>query len=127
EMKPVGNKISLFDYQIVNGCQTSYVLYENKNKIDETLYVPIKIICLNRDSEIKNNIIKANNRQTPVKIEELIAITDYQKKLEEYYKSFPDKHKLYYERRDKQYNGDNEVLKIKIVDIGLQIRCFASM
>ncbi|MFM6071122.1 MAG: AIPR family protein, partial [Dolichospermum sp.] len=26
EMKPVGDKISLFDYQIVNGCQTSYVL-----------------------------------------------------------------------------------------------------
>jgi hypothetical protein len=127
EMKPVGDKISLFDYQIVNGCQTSYVLYENKNRIGETLYVPIKIICLNRDSEIKNNIIKANNRQTPVKIEELIAITAYQKKLEEYYKSFPDKHKLYYERRDKQYNGDNEVLKIKIVDIRLQIRCFASM
>ena len=123
----VGDKVTISDYQIVNGCQTSHVLYNNQDKISDSLYISVKIIVLDRSNTIKNNIIKCNNRQTPVKLEELEALTDFQKKLEEYYNSFDEENKrLYYERRSKQYCGE-EIEKIRIIDLSSQIRCFASM
>jgi hypothetical protein len=127
DINPVGDSITIRDYQIVNGCQTSYILYNSRESIKESLYIPIKIIALDRDSKLKNNIIKANNRQTPVKLEELEALTDFQKNLEEYYNSIRDTKKLYYERRPRQFNGIDDVEKIRIVDIRSQMRCFASM
>jgi hypothetical protein len=123
----VGDILTISDYQIVNGCQTSYVLYKNRERISNSLFIPIKVIALGRDNKIKNSIIKANNRQTPVKLEELEALTDFQKKLEEYYKSVSEDKRLYYERRPKQFNGIANIEKIRIVDISSQIRCFASM
>ena len=126
-INPVGDSITIRDYQIVNGCQTSYILYNSRESIKDSLYIPIKIIALERDSKLKNNIIKANNRQTPVKLEELEALTDFQKKLEEYYNSMPDTKRLYYERRPRQFNGIDDIEKIRIVDIRSQMRCFASM
>ncbi len=123
----IGDLITIKDYQIVNGCQTSYILYNNRESIDDSLYIPVKVIALDRDSKLKNNIIKANNRQTPVKIEELEALTDFQKKLEEYYNSMREEKRLFYERRPRQFNGIDEIEKIRIVDIRSQMRCFASM
>lgn len=127
DLNVVGDRVTISDYQIVNGCQTSYVLYNNRGLVTESIYIPIKIIALDRDNKIKNYIIKANNRQTPVKLEELEALTDFQKKLEEYYKSLPEEKQLYYERRPKQFNGVTDIYKIRIVDIASQIRCFSSM
>ncbi|MBE9200661.1 MULTISPECIES: AIPR family protein [unclassified Nodularia (in: cyanobacteria)] len=126
-INPVGDSITIRDYQIVNGCQTSYILYNSRESIKDSLYIPIKIIALDRDSKLKNNIIKANNRQTPVKLEELEALTDFQKNLEEYYNSIIESKRLYYERRPRQFNGLDDVEKIRIVDIRSQMRCFASM
>ncbi|MBD6618118.1 AIPR family protein [Komarekiella sp. 'clone 1'] len=123
----IGDLITIKDYQIVNGCQTSYILYNSRESIDDSLCIPIKVIALDRDSKLKNNIIKANNRQTPVKLEELEALTDFQKKLEEYYNSIPEEKRLYYERRPRQFNGIDDIEKIIIVDIRSQMRCFASM
>lgn len=127
DINAIGDRVIISDYQIVNGCQTSYVLHANRCSITSSLYIPVKIIELDRNSKIKNKIIKANNRQTPVKLEELEALTDFQKRLEEYYNNLlPEERRLYYERRPRQYNGMG-IQKIKIVDISLQIRCFASM
>lgn len=126
DVNAVGDRVTISDYQIVNGCQTSYVLHANRSSITSSLYIPVKLIELDRNSNIKNKIIKANNRQTPVKLEELEALTDFQKRLEEYYNSLPEERRLYYERRPKQYNG-LDIYKIKVVDISSQIRCFSSM
>ena len=60
-----GNKFTVEGFQVVNGCQTSHVLYNNKNNLTRTMYIPIRLIVSGND-EIKNKIIKATNRQTPV-------------------------------------------------------------
>ena len=72
-------------------------------------------------------MIKANNRQTVVKPEELLAITDFQKSLEHYYNAIPDEHRLHYERRPGQYRTEPELEKIRIISISSQIKAFASM
>lgn len=74
-----GTTAVLTDYQIVNGCQTSHVLYENRN-LDgiEELLIPIKVIGT-KDDITRNSITKATNSQTSIKPEQLEALSDFQK------------------------------------------------
>jgi hypothetical protein len=71
-----GSKFILENFQIVNGCQTSNVLYKNKDidGIDE-LNVPIKLI-ITPNEEIKNKIIVATNNQTQI-LEEPHDVSGY--------------------------------------------------
>lgn len=120
------NKFTLTDYQIVNGCQTSHVLYYNRELINGNLQIPIKLIETS-DEDTVNNIIKATNRQTEVTNEQLIALNEFHRKLEDFYKTFSGSQKLYYERRSKQYNYMPEVEKVRIVTISTQIKAAAAM
>lgn len=91
DLRPTGNRFSLSGFQIVNGCQTSHVLYNNRDRITESVLLPVKLIVKPKDS-LKNQVIKATNRQTVVKTEELSALTDFQKHLEQYYDAVPEEH-----------------------------------
>lgn len=122
-----GNKITLVDYQIVNGCQTSHVLFYNRNlKGIDSLQVPLKIIS-SEDKDVRNKIIIANNSQTEVKREQLIALSEFQEKIEDYYNAIEGKGKLYYERRSKQYKGDLNIPQYKVITIPIQIMAFTSV
>lgn len=121
-----GDTFTIEDYQIVNGCQTSHVLFNNIVNLKSPVHIPVKLI-VSQDNDIKNRIIKATNRQTPVKTEELTALTDFQKALEEYYLAATGDSQLYYERRSQQYRSASGIEKIRIVSISNQIRSFASM
>jgi hypothetical protein len=125
-MTTVGNRFRIEDYQIVNGCQTSHVLYDERAALTASLFVPIKLIAT-EDDTLTNDIIKATNSQTPVKAEDLSALSDFQKKLESFYASFDGKNKLFYERRSKQFNGLPNIEKTRVVTMSSQIRVFASM
>jgi hypothetical protein len=121
-----GDVFTIEDYQIVNGCQTSHVIYNTRESIDGSVQLPIKLI-VSQDSDVKNQVIKATNRQTPVKPEELTALTDFQKALEEYYSAATGDCQLYYERRSQQYRSSTGIEKIRIVSVSNQIRSFSSM
>lgn len=125
-MTGIGRKYTLTDYQIVNGCQTSHVIYNNKENITGELNIPIKIIET-EDDETVNRIIKATNRQTEVPNEQLITLNEFHRRLENFYSTFPKEKRLYYERRSKQYNCENDIEKVRIVSIGTQIKAVASM
>lgn len=121
-----GDTFTIEDYQIVNGCQTSHVLFNNLKNLKTAVHIPLKLI-VSQDSAVKNQIIKATNRQTPVKTEELTALTDFQKALEDYYAAVTGDTQLYYERRSQQYRATTGIEKIRIVSISNQIRSFSSM
>ncbi len=127
EITPAGNNFNLKDYQIVNGCQTSHVLYSNiKTEGIDSMYIPIRVIE-SIDDDVKNQIIIATNSQTEVKREQLIALSEFQKELEKYYAAMTGTGKLYYERQSKQYAGDSTVPKNRIISIPVQIISFTSM
>lgn len=126
DLIPAGDQFTLTGYQVVNGCQTTHVLFNNRDALGENLQVPVKLI-IQPDDALKNRIIKATNRQTVVKDEELSALTDFQKNLEEFYRAMPQAHLLYYERRSQQYRSVPGLEKIRLVTISTQIRTFASM
>src|SRR5680860_145261 len=126
QLTTTGNKFVMEDYQIVNGCQTSHVLYREREHITKDVYVPVKVIATT-DDDLTNAVIRATNSQTPIGAEDLQALSGFQKKLESFFEAFPDKQRLYYERRSKQYEGVPGIEKVRIVTRGLQIRAFASM
>ncbi|RXK07321.1 AIPR family protein [Halarcobacter bivalviorum] len=116
--------ITIKNYQIVNGCQTSHVLYNNRHLENlDSLYIPIKIISTDKDY-IKSDITRATNNQTAVTKEELEALTDFQKKLEDYYSAMD--YGLLYERRTNQYKNSS-ISHNKIISIETQVKIFASM
>lgn len=127
ELNSSGNNFTITDYQVVNGCQTSHVLFENSN-LDgiEDINIPIRLIST-KDENVKNEITIATNNQTAVKPEQLEALSQYQKTLEEYYSTFEGESRLYYERRTNQYSSDSSVIKTKVVSIPQQIKTFAAM
>ncbi|PIP38281.1 MAG: AIPR protein [Desulfobacterales bacterium CG23_combo_of_CG06-09_8_20_14_all_51_8] len=126
DLTPTGDVFMLTGFQVVNGCQTSHVLFNNREILGDNVFIPIKLI-IRPTGVLKNRIVKATNRQTAVKEEELSALTDFQKSLEDFYAAVPEEHRLYYERRSQQYRGVAGLEKIRIITIPMQIRSFASM
>lgn len=132
-IKPVsGSTFMIKDYQIVNGCQTSNVIHKFKGNIEDLnrFLVPIKIIYTN-DGSVIEQIIKANNKQSPVPDEAFIALDQFHKQLQEYYRQMAKKvsSPLYYERRSREISNDSElsVTKHQIVTLHAQIRAYVSV
>jgi len=125
-LRVTGNLFFIEDYQIVNGCQTSHVLHLQKEIIDDSVMVPLRLISTQSEA-ITSSIIKATNRQTQVSEDQLLALSDFQKRIESFFSSYEENKKLYYERRSKQYNSVVGIEKTRIVPLGNLIRSFASM
>lgn len=127
EIAGPGDNITITNYQIVNGCQTSNVLYENRNLQGiDTMHIPLKVIVTN-DNDIKSQITRATNNQTAVDAVELEALTEFQRNLELFYNAYEKgSNKLYYERRTNQYKN-KEIPLNRIINRETQIKTFASM
>ncbi|MGK7915087.1 MAG: AIPR family protein [Prochloraceae cyanobacterium] len=126
-LKTSGNKFIISDFQIVNGCQTSNILYQNRNNENiQSLYVPFRLIVTDNDS-VKSQITLATNSQTAIKTEQLAVLSDFQRNLELYYAATEGDGKLYYERRAKQYSNDNTVVKNRIITVANQIKSFSAI
>jgi hypothetical protein len=78
------------------------------------------------DEDVATRIIQATNSQTEVKEGDLVALTKFQKRLEDFYRLDPNDVNLTYERRSGQfYNKD--VTKARVVTISDQIRAVSAM
>ncbi|OOG69967.1 AIPR family protein [Flavobacterium sp. A45] len=118
------DNVTITNYQIINGLQTSRVLSDSKEFIDDKVFVTLKLI-VTEDENLISKIIRSTNRQTEVKEEDLLAYSDFQKKLEDFFKTFSDPDKLFYERRSKQYNGTSTDAKL-IIDKSTLIKTMGS-
>jgi hypothetical protein len=122
----VGNKLTIEDFQIVNGCQTSNVLFNQRLTDLSAVSVPLRLIETQND-EVKQAIVKATNRQTELTTEQLYALTDFSRLLEGHFSAYDEPHRLYYERRDCQYDRFPDVAKTRIVTPQSLIRAFGAM
>jgi len=129
EMSRKGNTFTISDFQIVNGCQTTHILFQNKSDITSNTFIPVKLVAT-RDRQIITEVIKATNRQTAVLPEALESLTPFHKELEDFYtimeSAKPPPDRIYYERRSKQYATDNISPK-NIVTLTAQIKSFIGM
>lgn len=123
----IGNKFRLSDFQIVNGCQTSNVLFQNRDRIADSTCLPVKLIVTD-NSEVTNRIIRATNRQTEVKPEAFESLAPFHRTLEEFYNAMARdvKPRLYYERRSKQYTYQN-IKQHQVITLAGQCTAFLAM
>ena len=91
----------LEDYQIVNGCQTTNILFLARARIDG-VNVPLRLIG-SRDSDFVSTIIIGTNKQNEVKEDQFWALLPFMKDLEEYCRAQPDDKLILIERRENQY------------------------
>ncbi|EDL50123.1 AIPR family protein [Erythrobacter sp. SD-21] len=126
DLNRVGTKFTLTDYQVVNGCQTSHVIFLNADQIDDSVTIPIRIVSTS-DDNVTKNVIEATNSQTEVSDEQIRSLSDFQKVLEDHYETYEGDRKLYYERRSKQYASESGVEKTRIVSVPQQIKAFSAV
>ncbi len=121
-----GNTLILENYQIVNGCQTSNVLFECKNIPEiEKVLIPLKVV-ITKNEELRDEIILTTNSQSKFTEEQLFAITQFQKTLEDYYNANKSIDGVYYERRTNQFANIN-VSRTNIIEIKEQLKSFIAM
>lgn len=112
------DKFRLEDFQIVNGCQTSNIIYdliygddrindESSEVLLDQIQVPFRLIG-SKDDDFVSSIIIGTNRQNPVKDDQFWALRPFMKNFEEYCKSLESEEIIYFERRDNQYRATNE-------------------
>ena len=124
-LRTTGDKIYIEDYQIVNGGQTSHVLFNERDALTDEVFVPIKLISTEND-ELTTAVITATNSQTAVKAEELNARATFERRLEQFFDTYEGPKALYYERRSKQYRDSPEIEKVRIVTRQQLVRAFAA-
>jgi hypothetical protein len=119
------DRVQIEDFQIVNGCQTTHVLYDQRASAKEPIMVPLRVIATT-DKNVINSIIRATNRQTKVEEDQFFALTEFAEQLEAFFQTFPESHRLYYERRSRQY-ARLPIQNTRIVPHRNLVRAVASM
>ena len=140
------NLFNIDNFQIVNGCQTSNVLYEyyldilreglSGNKLSEKLYeicIPVRIIQT-KDDEVMAEIVQSTNSQTSITQENLVALRREAKEIQAYFNSIKDSNDnqiVYYERRSNEYSANNNlgcgIPQIRVIDLQKMLNAYASM
>ncbi|MDR0784317.1 MAG: AIPR family protein [Treponema sp.] len=123
------NKVLIKNPQIVNGCQTSHVIFNNSNNADNLSNAPIivKLISTKND-EITNQIVRSTNRQNIVYEEAFEATKPFHKELEEYINAVsPQYEQFYYERRSKQYSHNTSIKNYQKINLRIVTQSFVGM
>lgn len=113
DVRVQGSILHLQNYQIVNGCQTSNVLFENKENISEDLMINMKVVETTSE-DVFSELVRATNSQTKVDETQFLSLRPISKRIEEYFNTFEGEDgRLYFERRDRQYAGkDIPIIRI---------------
>ncbi|WP_309896118.1 AIPR family protein [Archangium sp.] len=126
DIRVQGGTINLNGFQIVNGCQTSNVLFANRKILSDDTTIAVKFIEA-EDPDVVAEIVRATNKQAKVEDEQFFALEPLVKRIEEFFKSYTqDEQKVYLERRFRQYVGAG-VPQLRIFDIKNACRAVSAM
>ena len=130
EFTTKNRRLKITNPQIVNGCQTSHVLFTARKKGLDVSQVPISVKFIStKDQEISNDIVRGTNRQNIVMDEAFEATKKFHKDLEEFFNhvnsEYPDK--IYYERRAKQYSHNPTIKQVQKINLRILTQFFSAM
>jgi hypothetical protein len=122
-------EMSLSNYQIINGCQTSSTLHANFAKLNEDVNVVVKFIESTDDGSAAD-IISATNSQSNVPQEAFFGLRTKAKLVRKYFDAQNTAVKaeslIYFERRQGEFRGA-PVQATRIFDVREIARCYAAM
>ena len=127
-----GDRFRLEDFQIVNGCQTSNILFDlahnnediSAQKLTNDIQVPFRLIA-SKDDDFVSSIIVGTNRQNPVRDEQFWALRPFMKSLEEYCRSLDPEEIIFFERRENQYRKQ-DVERTRVVQPSIVMKAVAA-
>jgi hypothetical protein len=126
-LDPVADNVVLTDFQIVNGCQTCHVLFDQRDQLTDAVHVKLLIVHT-QNEDVVSGIAAATNRQTVISEEDLSVRDDFHRRLEDYFEHGRDKQqRLYYERRSKQYSERKDVEKVRVISRAQLTRAYLAM
>jgi hypothetical protein len=127
EVKVQGTDFYIRDFQIVNGCQTSSVLYEARDSVSDDVSLMVKIISTS-DESIVDDIVRSTNRQTRVPDKQFLATLETVKAIERYFdaRGETEEYRLFFERRENQF-ADRRPKAMRVFDIEQLARCVGAM
>ena len=124
---PSGDRFEISGFQVVYGCQTSHVLFNNRNHVTPDMYLTVKLIETD-DVDLSSSVIKATNSQSIVLREAFATIKPYHGRLEDFFRAMNEHgHRFFYERRPHQYDDDDAVTRNEVVSAPLLIKSFVSV
>lgn len=125
DVKLQGNILYLTNYQIVNGCQTSNVLFENKDILGDVM-VNIKVVETQLE-DVFSELVRATNSQTKVEDTQFLSLRPIVRKVEQFFNTYEGAEgRLYLERRDRQYIGQ-DIPNTRIFSLHNATKCVAAM
>lgn len=126
DVRVQGSNLHLDNYQIVNGCQTSNVLYECREQLDDSIMVNLKIIETSNE-DVFSQLVRATNSQSKVEETQFLSLRPIVKRVEEYFNTFEGQDgRLYFERRDRQYIG-RDIPVVRTFNLNIAAKCIAAM
>ncbi|PKN64104.1 MAG: hypothetical protein CVU57_16145 [Deltaproteobacteria bacterium HGW-Deltaproteobacteria-15] len=129
DVRVQSDRISVKDYQIVNGCQTSHVLFRNREALTDKVFVPVRVVEA-ADPGLIARMVEATNSQSNVEESQFLSTRPFVRQVEAYFDAFDNEEdrdrRLYFERRTRQFSGHN-IARARLFDIQRLARCFASM
>jgi cold shock CspA family protein len=129
EYKQNNTKLTIINPQIVNGCQTSHMLFEAHKKNLDLTKVPISVRLISTiNEEIVNDIVRGTNRQNIVLEEAFESTKKFHKDLEEFFTAYSKENdKIYYERRSKQYQHNPTIKQTEKVNLRVLTQYFVGI
>lgn len=125
DVKLQGTTLHLTNYQIVNGCQTSNVLFENRDLLGDVM-VNIKVVKTQLE-DVFSELVRATNSQTRVEDTQFLSLRPIIKRVEQYYNTYDGaESRLYLERRDRQYVGQ-DIPATRIFSLHNAAKCVTAM
>lgn len=126
DVRVQGNVLHLENYQIVNGCQTSNVLYENRKILNDRIMVNLKIVETSNE-DVFAELVRATNSQSKIEENQFFSLRPIVRRVEQYFDSFEDQDgRLYFERRDRQFIG-RDVPAVRVFSVHTTAKCVAAM
>ncbi|QWG20412.1 AIPR family protein [Bradyrhizobium sediminis] len=125
DVKLQGTTLHLTNYQIVNGCQTSNVLFENRDALGDVM-VNIKVVKTQLE-DVFSELVRATNSQTKVEDTQFLSLRPIIKRVEQYFNTYEGADsRLYLERRDRQYVGQ-DIPATRVFSLHNAAKCVAAM
>lgn len=126
DVRVQGTTLHISNFQIVNGCQTSHVLYENREALTDDLMVTLKVVETT-DEDVFSELVRATNSQSKIEESQFLSLSPIAKRVEAYFNTYEGQDgRLYFERRDRQYVGKG-VAAIRVVSLHNAAKCVCAM
>ncbi|SIT49282.1 conserved hypothetical protein [Paraburkholderia piptadeniae] len=128
-LTPNTKELQLVNYQVINGCQTSSTLHENKLLLTDSVNVVVKFIE-SPENDASSDIIAATNSQSDIPKEAFFGLREKAKLVQKYFKiqnqeRAPENH-IHFERRQGEFKNVG-YQSTRIFDVREVARCYAAM